>query len=338
MGTTLESSKGGGRGPAKTPKPTSSSGEYMSSQNQQAPTSTHSMCLASTTQQTLPREEYSDPPTNFFPLSPSPALSCPSFETRQKLQLGLATSISHPSDTSSMTTQVTNPSPASTVRDSARSSSQPQQPGMTPSRLQILLAKKSVERRQGSEPHPAINTLCCNLPPSRTQCPAKERLLKWRPLLTADASPSGDNLEKCYQLTALAWEPSMLTSYASGLLVFHTWCDSRNLPEEQRAPVSQDTIASFITDLAGAYTGDTIANYVQGVRAWHRIYNIPWNIDELHTHTMLKGTRKVTPEATKLPKRQPLLVEDIVAVRAQLDLTQLLDAAVFACLMSPPQL
>ncbi len=47
---------------------------------------------------------------------------------------------------------------------------------------------------------------------------------------------------------------------------------------------------------------------------------------------MLKGARKVTPEAAKLPKWQPLLIEDIIAVRAWLDLTQPLDAAVFACL------
>jgi len=156
--------------------------------------------------------------------------------------------------------------------------------------------------------------------------------LKWRPLITAKASLLSEDLEKHYQLTALAWEPSTLASYASGLLVFHTWSDSKNLLEDQRAPASQDTISSFIMDLAGAYAGDTIANYMQGVRAWHRIYNIPWNIDDLHIQTMLKGARKVTPEAAKLPKWQPLLIEDIIAVRAWLDLTQPLDAAVFACL------
>jgi hypothetical protein len=106
----------------------------------------------------------------------------------------------------------------------------------------------------------------------------------------------------------------MLTSYTSGHLVFHTWSDSKGVSEVERAPVSQDTIASFITDLAGAYAGDTIANYVQGVRASHRIYNIPWNIDELHIQTMLKGARKSTPEALKLLKRLPLLIQDIVAV------------------------
>ena len=47
---------------------------------------------------------------------------------------------------------------------------------------------------------------------------------------------------------------------------------------------------------------------------------------------MLKGARKATPEARKLPKQLPLLVDDIVAIRAHLRLSQPLDAAVFACL------
>jgi hypothetical protein len=150
--------------------------------------------------------------------------------------------------------------------------------------------------------------------------------------LPTDDSFSSEDLDKRYRLTALAWEPSTLTSYASGLLVFHTWGDSKSLSEEERAPVSHDTLASFVTDLAGAYAGDTIANYVQGVRAWHRIYNIPWNIDDLHIQTMLKGARKSTPEALKIPKRQPLLIEDMLAVRAHLNLSLPLDAAFFACL------
>ena len=150
--------------------------------------------------------------------------------------------------------------------------------------------------------HPVVPPLHQALPPSHPHCPAKEHLLRWRPLLTTETSLSTEDLEKHYQLTTLAWEPSTLTSYMSGLLVFHTWGDSRNLLEDQRAPVTQDTISTFITDLAGTYARDTIANYMQGLQAWHRIYNIPWNIDELHIHTMLKGARKVTPEAAKLPK------------------------------------
>jgi hypothetical protein len=138
---------------------------------------------------------------------------------------------------------------ADTSRESARKSQLPQQPGTTPNCLQALLAKKNADRARIS-PHPTTPAL----PPLRPYCPAKDRLLKWQPLLISTVPPLREDLEDRYQLTALAWEPSTLTSYASGLLVFHTWGDSKNLPEAERAPVPQDILAAFITDLAGAYT------------------------------------------------------------------------------------
>ena len=66
--------------------------------------------------------------------------------------------------------------------------------------------------------------------------------------------------------------------------------------------------------------------------AYSRIYNIPWNIDNLHIQTMLKGARKATPEALKLSKCLPLLIEDIITIRSHLNLALPLDAAMFACL------
>jgi hypothetical protein len=71
----------------------------------------------------------------------------------------------------------------------------------------------------------------------------------------------------------------MLSAYSSGLLIFHTWWDSKKLAKEEHAPTSQDTITAFITDLVGAYARYTIANYIQGVRVWHRIYNIPLSLE-----------------------------------------------------------
>jgi hypothetical protein len=87
--TTQESSKGGGKEPAKTCRPTSSFDSYMTSPSPQAHISTHDTCLASTTLPTHHREESSDLPTESFPLSPSPMLSGPTFTMRQMLQLGL---------------------------------------------------------------------------------------------------------------------------------------------------------------------------------------------------------------------------------------------------------
>ncbi|KAF9521252.1 hypothetical protein CPB83DRAFT_733815, partial [Crepidotus variabilis] len=56
------------------------------------------------------------------------------------------------------------------------------------------------------------------------------------------------------------------------------FCDRKHLPEEQRAPVSQIVMASFIATIAGAYSGKSISNYVQGVRAWHILHGVEWKM------------------------------------------------------------
>ena len=60
--------------------------------------------------------------------------------------------------------------------------------------------------------------------------------------------------------------------YTSGLLVFYAWGNSKGMPEAERTPVPEDTIAYH---LAGAYIGGTIANSIQGK------CDFPWHIDRL---------------------------------------------------------
>jgi hypothetical protein len=108
---------------------------------------THNTCLASTTLPTHHREESSDPPAEFFPLSPSLMLSSPTFVTRQMLQLGLWAITHHPPNTTSNDgMQDTTPFSAYSSRESARKSAPPQLPGTMPNRLQVTLARNRAER------------------------------------------------------------------------------------------------------------------------------------------------------------------------------------------------
>src|SRR5882757_4977009 len=216
--TTQESSKDGGKGLAKTPKPTSSSDDYMTSQRPLVPISTPGMCPASTTLPTHHHEVSWDQSTDSFPLSPSPMLSSPTFATRQTLQLGLKAFTHHlPNITSSTAMLDTMPSSIANLRELATKSRPPQLPITTPNRLQTILAKNRADRQQTFMPYPPSPITHHTSPPARPPCPAKDRLLTWRPLLSMETSPSGEDLKKCYQLTALAWEPSTLASYTSGL-------------------------------------------------------------------------------------------------------------------------
>ena len=129
-----------------------------------------------------------------------------------------------------------------------------------------------------------------------------------------------------------AWELSTLESYGSGLLAYYVWCDIREMPEEQRAPVSPIVAAAFVSTLAGAYAGKTIKNYLYGIRVWHIFHGVEWKMNEPEMETLLKGAEKATPTSSKCKKRTTYTPAFISAIRAQLNLNNPFDTTVYTCL------
>ena len=129
-----------------------------------------------------------------------------------------------------------------------------------------------------------------------------------------------------------AWAESTRESYSSGILVYHVFCDARNVPEELRAPANQATITSFIVSLAGSYSGSTISNYIHGIHAWHVLHGLEWRIHSLETDAALKGADRLAPPSSKRKKRQPYTTDFITMLRQQLKDEDPFDTAVFACL------
>jgi len=130
-----------------------------------------------------------------------------------------------------------------------------------------------------------------------------------------------------------AYAESTRECYGSGLLVFHVFCDSKLIPEEQRAPASHILISLFISEMAGHYSGKTVSNYVHGVRAWHTLHGVPWTLGgDTEIDTLLKAATSLTPPSRKRAKRDPYTIPLITSIRDHLNPNDPLDAAVFACL------
>ena len=129
-----------------------------------------------------------------------------------------------------------------------------------------------------------------------------------------------------------AWAESTRESYSSGILVYHVYCDAKGIPEELRAPTSQSIVTSFIVNLAGAYSGSTISNYINGIRAWHILHGLEWSLNQLEMEAALKGAERLTPPSSKRKKRQPYTPDFITKVRQHLKRDDPFDTAVFACL------
>lgn len=173
----------------------------------------------------------------------------------------------------------------------------------------------------------------------RPACPAKERLRRWLPDPTNFAAaveglPVGATVEDLLLIRSTAeyaWADATLEVYGSGLLAFHVLCDERGIPEGERAPVRDVTLQLFIATLAGAYNGDTIRNYVYGVRAWHILHGVPWSRNKAELDTLIRAALRLTPPALQRLPRLPWTTDFLRAIHPYLDVTSALGAAVWAC-------
>ena len=108
-----------------------------------------------------------------------------------------------------------------------------------------------------------------------------------------------DDLPHIFDVMSNMWAGSTRESYSAGLLVYHVFCDKTGIPEELRAPTSQDVITSLVASLAGSYSGSTISNYVHGVRAWHILHGLQWRPDCLELKAVLRAAKRLTPSSSK---------------------------------------
>lgn len=125
-----------------------------------------------------------------------------------------------------------------------------------------------------------------------------------------------------------------MSTYGSGLLVFHVFCDSRNIREEDRAPISHNLLSIFISELAGSYSKTTIVNYISGIRAWHLLHRLKWETDEAEIEILLRACIKTAPASSKKQKHTPWTPEFITRIHAELDLSDHIHVAAYACLTS----
>jgi hypothetical protein len=186
MATTQASLKDGRKDPARMPRPTAFSEGCMTSQRRQEPVSTPDVTVASAW------------PRGHYPLPPK--------QHKQRRDGGQH--VLHAGQLEAGTGR---------QRGGLLRSSRSARPLVA---SKPYWPEKTERIDESYQLHMSVPDLRRTVSPARLRCPASERLLRWRPLLPTHASPSSEDLDKRYQLTALAWEPSTLMSYTSRLLVF----------------------------------------------------------------------------------------------------------------------
>ncbi|TFK17155.1 hypothetical protein FA15DRAFT_737291 [Coprinopsis marcescibilis] len=161
--------------------------------------------------------------------------------------------------------------------------------------------------------------------------PAVESL-KRRPENPAPAANHTQTSKRHNCLRQGAFAPSTHEAYGTSLFAFHPFCDSKGVPEEQRAPASPTLIAMFALSMVGLYAGSTACNYMYAVRAWHIIHGVKWSVNTEELDALLKSAEKSVPATSKREKRDPFTTVYILKIRAALNLQDPLHVAVYACL------
>ena len=169
-------------------------------------------------------------------------------------------------------------------------------------------------------------------------CPAWDRLQLWHPVSSqpsniGEIEVSETDLERILDVINVSWAKGTRDTYGAGLLLYHIFCDSHHISEEDRSPASLILIITFISSCAGSYAGRTLANYVFAVQAWHILHRLAWNMDDSQVKAALTGAAILAPLMSRCPKRAPVTVKLMEWIFKKLDLTNPLDAAVTGCFL-----
>lgn len=150
---------------------------------------------------------------------------------------------------------------------------------------------------------PLLSALCPHVP-------ARNRLVSWKPATKRTFEDTAGRpltlpdefVDRIQQVLANGYADSTLETYAAGLLAFHVFCDLRDIPKDQRAPCSSDLLNAWIATMAGHFAGASVRNYVHGLRAWHIIHSVEWNIDKASFDTIIHGAERLQPDRARRKK------------------------------------
>ena len=173
--------------------------------------------------------------------------------------------------------------------------------------------------------------------PYRPPVLASERLFLWvspasitkRQHLTNKFSPSQLLTYDNALCASLAIGTRQL--YGSALIDWIQWCDSSNIPEHRRLPISSDDLRMFIAHKVGVEGASKTTNTLAGLRMWHIIQDVHWPDDPVLTN-LRRAAASHAPPATHRPPRPPVTIAHLAALRQHLNLLDSpCDIAIFAC-------
>ncbi|KZT11986.1 DNA breaking-rejoining enzyme [Laetiporus sulphureus 93-53] len=188
-------------------------------------------------------------------------------------------------------------------------------------------------KKTARKPKPGLSVSSSAL---RPHVPASDRLALWRTphgiqyRQNITASLPLDSTTALFRVLFSGLEEETRSNYGTALVRFAQFCDLHHIPESSRMPAPEFLLAAFIAQWHGRITRTTVDNWLSGLHFWHSIHSAPWHGGEL-VRIACKAISKAVPATPTRPKRPPVPLDHLHALRSGLDLTDAFDAAVYAC-------
>lgn len=123
--------------------------------------------------------------------------------------------------------------------------------------------------------------------------------------------------------------PRTRKNYESAVRCFLAFCKLHNIPEHLCFPADKFVLSAFAASFAGKKSGQTVANQLAGLKAWHEANNVKW-AGGTRLAFVSRGVTNMTPDSSKKPPRPPVTTEMLLWLREALDPDVPFDAAVLA--------
>jgi hypothetical protein len=295
MGTIRELSRAGGRNAVPISPPTTFSVVSSSYRRNMIGLYTQDTSRVPRTPQMPPQEVVTLPVASSLNTSPSPLRSNPSLLMSDTSNILRAATIKH----TVCAWESINVSSGAKAREPKQWKPLDARPHPIP----IPPTTKLPEKRP--TPYPQ------NLTPAPSElhphCLARDHLRQWLPPPECPTTFTGpaisiEEREQVKDTMVHTWEEDTRTSYGSGLLMWHCFCDAKGMLESEQALATQGMLSAFVAHLATAYSGRTIACYLSGIQGWHILHSIPCALEKREMDAMLCVVDKLTPASSKRKK------------------------------------
>ncbi|KAE8228336.1 hypothetical protein CF326_g6736 [Tilletia indica] len=165
--------------------------------------------------------------------------------------------------------------------------------------------KKSIKTRTFKAKNMTIETSVTKNRPKVDK--ASQRFSTWVPATPVNIPrATRSSTSTVRDVTLAGYAAGTQRNYSVGLAQWHKYCDEHKIEEKRREPAAAHLVEHWVSLQAGDKSGGYLSDWISGLKAWHKLNNLPWLADEDRLSLIRRGVLNLQPPPR--PPRAPMTV------------------------------